>query len=71
MPETVTVRLENGAPVAVVGKYATRLIYCGGTRFLAMDAADPTRQRARLEFFLREGRAWAVRNGSRIFAREG
>ena len=71
VPETVTVRLENGAPVAVVGKYATRLIYCGGTRFLAMDAADPTRQRARLEFFIREGRAWAVRCGSRIFAREG
>lgn len=70
IPETVTVTLEKGGPVAMVGKDATRLTYCGGTRFLAMDAANPARQRARLEFFIRNGRSWAVRCGSRIFTRE-
>ena len=70
VPEVVTVRLENGALKGAVGKRAVRLTYCGGTRFLAMDEAEPQRQRARLEFFIRDGRAWAVRNGSRIFGRE-
>ena len=66
----MTVRLENGALKGTVGKRETALLYCGGTRFLAMDEAEPQRQRARLEFFIRDGRAWAVRNGSRIFGRE-
>lgn len=44
-----------------------RLIYCSGTRFLGMDAAD--RVRARLEFFIRDGRAWGVRLGSRVALR--
>ena len=70
VPEVVTVRLENGALKGTVGKRAVRLTWCGGTRFLAMDEAEPQRQRARLEFFIRDGRAWAVRNGSRIFGRE-
>ena len=35
-----------------------------------MDAVEPGRQRSRLEFFIRGGRSWAVRNGSRIFTRE-
>ena len=70
VPEVVTVRLESGVLKGTVGKRAVSLTYCGGTRFLAMDEAEPQRQRARLEFFIREGRAWAVRNGSRIFGRE-
>ena len=63
-------RLESGALKGTVGKRAVSLTYCGGTRFLAMDEAEPQRQRARLEFFIRDGQAWAVRNGSRIFGRE-
>ena len=70
VPAVATVSLEAGAPAAVVGDHATRLVYCGGTRFLAMDAAEPERLRARLEFFIRNGRAWGVRCGSRIFMRE-
>ena len=70
VPEVVTVRLENGALKGTVGKRAVRLTWCGGTRFLAMDEAEPQRQRARLEFFIRDGRAWGVRNGSRIFGCE-
>ena len=57
--QPVTVRRENGAVKGTVGKRAVRLAYCGGTRFLAMDEAESQRQRARLEFFIREGRAWA------------
>ena len=70
VPEVVTVRLESGVLKGTVGKRAVSLTYCGGTRFLAMDEAEPQRQRARLEFFIRDGQAWAVRNGSRIFGRE-
>ena len=70
IPETVTVTCKGGALAATVGKYETTLTYCGGTRFLAKDAAGPGHQRARLEFFIRDGRSWAVRNGSRIFTRE-
>lgn len=70
VPETVTLTLENGALKAMTGKYSASLVYCGGTRFLAMDAAAPECQRARLEFFIRNGHAWVVRNGSRIFMQE-
>ena len=47
-----------------------RLIYCGGSRFLAVDPDDPSRIRSRLEFFFRRGHAWGVRVGSRIFTLE-
>ena len=66
VPSIVTVSAEDGAATALVSDHPTRLVYCGGTRFLAMEGE---RLRARLEFFIREGRAWGVRCGSRIFTR--
>ena len=47
----------------------TDLVYCGAARFLAMDRDHPERLRSRLEFFFRDGHAWGVRVGSRIFSR--
>ena len=70
VPAVVTVTLEGGAPVATVSGRPARLVYCGGARFLAMDAGEPERLCARLEFLIRDGRAWAVRCGSRIFVSE-
>ena len=70
VPSIASVTVRDGRASAVVNRRDTRLVYCGGTRFLAMDADHPDRLRARLEFFIRDGRAWGVRCGSRIFTRE-
>ena len=51
-----------------VSDHDIHLTYCGGARFLAMDENEKIR--GRLEFFFRDGRAWGVRVGSRIFTRE-
>ena len=70
VPSVVTVRSEDGQLRAVVNQRDLRLVYCGGLRFLGMDPADDKRIRARLEFFTRNGHAWGVRCGSRIFSLE-
>ncbi len=67
VPAIVQVRIEDGVLRAVVSKRDLRLVYCGGLRFCAMDSE---RVRSRLEFFTRDGQAWGVRCGSRIFSRE-
>lgn len=67
VPAYVNVTLENGKLRAVVSKNNTDLIYCGGTRFLAVDEKNSAAIRARLEFFIRNGHAWGVRCGSRIY----
>ena len=64
-PTILTVRQGRDQLIANNGKREMRLIYCGGTRFLGTDVEDPTRIRARLEFFIRDERAWSVRLGSR------
>ena len=70
VPAVVKVSCESGSARAVISGNETDLIYCGGTRFLAMDAKEPDRLRGRLEFFIRNGHAWGVRVGSRIYSAE-
>lgn len=70
VPSIVTVRMEDGQLRAIVNKRDLRLKYCGGLRFLGLDPVDETRVRSRLEFFIRNGHAWGVRVGSRIFSLE-
>lgn len=60
---------KDGKTVTVSHRFCS-LVYCGGSRFLAVDPEDPARIRSRLEFFFRNGHAWAVRVGSRIFVLE-
>ena len=69
VPSIVTVYMKDGSLYAN-NKRALRLVYCGGLRFLGMDLEDPQRVRMRLEFFTRNGHAWGVRCGSRIFSLE-
>ena len=45
------------------------LRYCGGGRFLAVSPEDGSLV-CRLEFFIRDGRAWGVRCGTRVFGRD-
>lgn len=70
VPSVVDVHLEESLLRAVVNKRNLTLKYCGGLRFLGLDPDDPARVRARLEFFTRNGHAWGVRCGSRIFSLE-
>ncbi len=70
VPAISTFRIEDGKAKGVHGGNEIILTYCGGTRFLAMDAKNPEKLRSRMEFFIRNGHAWAVRCGSRIYCRE-
>ena len=70
IPSIVNVRFENGRLRAIVNNRDLRLVYCGGLRFCGMDPIETTRVRSRLEFFTRNGHAWGVRVGSRIFSLE-
>ena len=70
VPSIVNVRIEDNQLRAIVNHRDLKLVYCGGLRFLGMDPADNTRVRSRLEFFTRNGHAWGVRVGSRIFGME-
>ncbi len=70
VPSIVSVRLEDGKLRAIVNKRDLFLVYCGGLRFCGMDPVDTSRVRSRLEFFTRNGHAWGVRVGSRIFGLE-
>ena len=45
------------------------LLYCGGGRFLGVDPEKPETVLYRLEFLFRNGQAWGVRVGSRIYTR--
>jgi hypothetical protein len=48
----------------------TAFVYCGGTRFLSYDPGKDYDQGVRHEFLIRNGKAWGVRCGSRIYSRE-
>lgn len=70
VPAIVDVHMDGSQLRAIVNKRDLKLVYCGGLRFLGMDPVDETRMRSRLEFFTRNGHAWGVRCGSRIFGLE-
>ena len=72
VPSIVCIHCEEGSDAL----YGTRdgadfkLIYCGGTRFLAVHPEDADNIICRLEFLIRGGRAWGVRVGTRVFERD-
>lgn len=70
VPSVVNVRIDGDQLRAIVNKRDLKLVYCGGLRFCGMDPEDASRVRSRLEFFTRNGHAWGVRVGSRIFGLE-
>jgi len=67
IPVVVNVKAGEDGITAKIGENDTRLTYCGGARFLAFDAGDPENLRTRMEFLFRNGHAWAVRCGTRIY----
>ena len=70
VPAIVEVRLEGDQLCATVNKRDLTLVYCDGLRFLGLDPVESARVRSRLEFFIRNGHAWGVRVGGRIFGLE-
>ena len=70
VPAIVTVDGSTEIPTAHTDGHEVTLTWCGGGRFLAFDKEDPSILRRRLEFFFRDGQAWGLRVGTRIFHRE-
>ena len=69
IPSIVTIHCADGTLTGERDGKPLTLVYCGGTRFLALDPADGSLA-CRLEFFIRNGRAWGVRVGTRVFGRD-
>lgn len=46
------------------------LRWCGANRFLGFSSPESKAPCSRMEFFIRDGKAWGVRVGTRIFERE-
>ena len=69
VPCILTIALRDGAMQRTRDGQTTPLVYCGGTRFLSLDPADPDAQGVRHEFLIRDGLAWGVRCGTRVFER--
>lgn len=63
----VTVYESDGKLFAAKDDIRMKLSYCGGTLFVAIDEEDKVL--LRMEAFIRDGHAWGVRCGSRIYQR--
>ncbi len=67
VPSDVSIYQKDGKLVAKRDEKVMPLTYCGGTLFAAFD--DEGKLLMRMEAFVREGKAWGARFGSRIFQR--
>ena len=68
-PCILTIEHRDGALVRTRDGKTAPLVYCGGTRFLSLDPENPEDQGVRHEFLIRDGVAWGVRCGTRVFER--
>ena len=64
-PCILTIREENGRLCGLRDDSPFDMAYCGDTRFIALDK-ETGAYRFRIEFFIRSGRAWGVRRGTRV-----
>lgn len=69
IPTYVKVRYEDDKLVAQYGELVVELLHCGGTVFAAVRDGDPKKRVSTFKFFLREGKAWAVRCYTRFYQR--
>ena len=68
--EHLKVYLEDGRLKGSKGDITVTLRYCGGTRFLGYTSETARSPVCRAEFLIRDGQAWGVRYGTRIFQRD-
>ena len=69
VPAHTIVRIEDGKLKAKYGERDVDLLHCGGTVFAAVRDGHPKRRVSTFKFFLREGKAWAVRCYTRFYQR--
>lgn len=69
VPSLLTIEERDGRLLRTRDGAVTELTYCGGARFLAHKMDEPEDQGVRHEFLIRDGRAWGVRCGTRVFER--
>lgn len=69
MPSTIEITCENGVFARIRDGAKSAFAYCGGTRFLSYDPSKDYDQGVRHEFLIRDGKAWGLRSGTRVFER--
>lgn len=69
IPAHCTVWQENGKLVGIYGETEVEFRYCGKTVFVAYSRKDPAKRCSTMEFYIRNGQAWAVRCYTRIYQR--
>ncbi len=69
LPAHTVVTLEDGVLKADYNGTKTLLKYCGGLAFAAVSEENPQRRVSSFRFFLRDGKAWAVRCYNRMYQR--
>jgi len=69
VPSHLIIEEKNGKLLRTRDGNTTAFAYCGGTRFLSYDPEKDYDQGVRHEFLIRNGRAWGVRCGTRVFNR--
>ena len=69
VPTHTIVRYEDGKLKAKYGEREVDLLHCGGTVFAAVRDGDPNKRVSTFKFFLRDGKAWAVRCYTRFYQR--
>ena len=69
LPSHCVVTEEEGKLTAVYNDRKLQLLYCTESVFAGVDAGDPSKRVATFEFYIRNGSAWGVKCGSRIYQR--
>ena len=69
LPVHTVVRLENGRLVADYGDIKVDLLFCGERYFAAVSPEDHKKRISTFRFYLRNGKAWAVKCYNRIYQR--
>jgi len=63
------VSVENGQPVADYDGRKVMLLFAYANHFVAVDAKNPEKRISTMTFYIRNGQAWGVRCGTRIYQR--
>ena len=69
VPSVLKIEEKDGQLLRTRDGNTTAFAYCGGARFLSYDPEKDYDQGVRHEFLIRDGKAWAVRCGTRVFER--
>ena len=69
VPSHLVIEEKDGKLLRTRDGTTTAFAYCGGTRFISYDPAKDYDQGVRHEFLIRDGKAWGVRCGTRVFNR--